>query len=103
MRVALSWPASPSVAHSPANWLTGGLASGDRHQGVQTLWRLAQVPARSGEHDHAAIEDDRVLGEFECQLRMLLDQQQRQIVLALQAFEPGEQTIDDHWSQAFER
>ena len=34
---------------------------------------------------------------------MLLDQQQRQIVLALQAFEPGEQTIDDHWSQAFER
>ena len=59
--------------------------------------------AVAGMDDPAAIEHDRPLGEFERDARMLLDQEERQLVFALQAVEALQDGIDDHRRQALER
>jgi hypothetical protein len=58
------------------------IAAADADQAGETVGRCEQGPAGPGMHHHAAIQDDGVLGEFERQPRVLLDQQQRHIVLA---------------------
>ena len=59
------------------------LASADPHQVVEMLRSVEQFPTRSGKHDRPTIEHDRNLGEFEGQLRMLLDKKERQLVFTL--------------------
>ena len=73
------------------------------HQRIEPVGVVEQRPARAGEDDGAAVEDDGVSAKLEREPGVLLDQQQRQIVLALEAVEPGEQRVDDDRRQAFER
>ena len=55
----------------------------------------SNVAAGSGKNHRAAIEDEGVFGELERDARMLLDQQDGELVLALQPVEPGQQRVDD--------
>jgi len=63
------------------------LVPADPDQAGEQVGVLQQGAAGAGMDHRAAIQDDGVFGELEREPRVLLDQQQRQIVLALQPVE----------------
>ncbi len=64
---------------------------GYAHQRFEALGCVEEVAARAAEDDRAAIEDDRILGEFEGEAGVLLDEEQCQVVFAPHAGETGQE------------
>src|SRR5262249_38621335 len=79
------------------------LACGYAHQSRQPRRVAQQLFAGSGKGNEPTVENYRLRGQLQRDLGVLLDQQQRQIVLAFEAVESGEQSIDDDRGEALER
>ena len=73
------------------------------HQRIEKPRRFAQRTAGAGKYNGPAIEYDRCMGEIQRKLRMLFDKQESQIIFALEALQPSEESIDDYRGQTFER
>src|SRR5260370_32737117 len=106
-----------SYSHGPTRWPSMGFAmlnpsyedflpraaGGYAHQRFEAVRRVEQHAARAAEDDRAAVEDDRVFGEFEREPGVLLDQEQNQVIFPPHPGQPGQERVDDHRRKAFER
>src|SRR5882762_1557804 len=61
---------------------------------------LSQAFGRAFEYDAAVFHDIAVIGDVECQRRVLLDQQHGELLLLLEAVNHAENLLDDHRREA---
>src|SRR5882762_4295874 len=81
-------------------WWSLSRPAGDAHQRVEAFGRIEQLAADAGENDRAALEHERFVGKFEGQPGVLFDQNQRQMAVAFEAGERGQERIDNGRRQA---